>query len=300
MEGWGVQHSERSGQLFALLGFAVLSVGDGVIKTIAGDWSPAAAGALRFAIGAVLLSALLRRVEGAQAFIPLNPWLQIGRGACLGLTTTFFFWAIFMMPLADTMALTFVAPVLTALLSGPLLGEKVRRQVFIASLFALIGVVIVLRPNFAEWGFLSLLPLLSALFFSLMVILNRASAGQGSALSMQMFIAVVAAPIMLITATLGHHSGIEVLRVGVPDWTVVARCALVAVLASGAHTLVYVGTQRAGASSVAPMSYIQVVVATIIGWSVFGDIPDAMTFLGVAVIIGAGLYLWQSSERQPA
>ena len=295
-----MHHSERSGILLALCGFALLSVGDAVIKTMAGEWSPLAVASVRFAIGATGLSALLAMTEGRKAFRPANPRLQFARGVCLAAASLMFFSAIFVMPLATAMALAFVSPVIVAVLSGPLLGEKVRPAVWVASAVALIGVALVLRPNLSALGLVALLPLASALFFALMVIANRASAGQGSALSMQVFMQVGAMPVLLLAAFGGHFSGVEALEITMPDWTVIARCAVVAVTASSAHWLVYMGTQRAGASTIAPTTYVQMLVATSLGWWWFGDVPDLMTLVGAAVIIGAGLILWWSTPRGPS
>ena len=289
------EHDERTGIALAIAGFASLSLGDAIIKTMAGEWSPLAVAALRFTIGAAGLSLLLWRAEGASGFRPSHPRLQLARGFCLALATLCFFSAIFVMPLASAMALAFVAPIFTALFSGPLLGEKVRPATWLASAIALGGVALVLRPNLAELGLAALLPLASAFFFSLMVISNRASAGQGSALSMQAFIAIVAAPVLILAALLGHASGAPSLRIGMPDWSVVARCAIVAVTASAAHWLAYLDTMRAGASTIAPTTYVQMLVAIALGWWWFGDVPDAATLGGAAIIIGAGLVLWRAT-----
>lgn len=294
-----MQHTERSGILIALCGFALLSVGDAVMKTIAGEWSPLAAAALRFAIGSVGMSVLLAASEGSEAFRPRNPPLQAARGFCLAAASLCFFSAIFVMQLATAMALAFVSPMIVALLSGPLLGEKVRPAVWIASLVALVGVMLVLRPNLADLGLVALLPLASAFFFALMIIANRASAGQGSALSMQVFVQLGAMPALLIAAISGHISGIDSLEVTWPDWTIVARCAAVAVTASAAHWLAYIGTQRAGASTIAPTTYVQMLVASFMGWWWFDDVPDLFTLAGAAIIIGAGLLLWWTTPRVP-
>lgn len=283
--------------LLALCGFALLSCGDAVIKTMADEWSPLAVGALRFTLGAIGLSALLALNEGARGFRPSRPLLQVARGLCLAIASLLFFCAIFVMPLAEATAVAFLSPLLTALLSGPLLGEKVRPQVWIASLVAFAGVTLVLQPNVAELGWLGLLPLASATFFSLMMIANRAVAGQGSSLSMQVFVALTAAPVLTVAAIAGQASGVELLRVTWPDWTVIARCAVVALSASTAHWLIYLGTTRAGAAMVAPMTYVQLLVASVLGWLLFGDRPGLSTLAGAAVIVCAGLYLWHSGRN---
>ena len=295
-----MQKSERSGILIALCGFALLSFGDAVIKTMAGELSPLLVAAIRFALGSAGLSLLLARTEGPRAFRPQSPRLQAARGFCLAAASLCFFSAIFVMPLATAMALAFVSPVIVALLSGPLLGEKVRPATWGASLIALAGVALVLRPNLAALGLVALLPLASAFFFALMILANRASAGQGSALSMQVFVQIGAMPLLILAAIGGHFSGVESLRITVPDWSVVARCAVVAVTASSAHWLAYIGTQRAGAATIAPTTYIQMLVATFLGWWWFDNVPDLLTLAGAAIIIGAGLLLWWSTPREPA
>lgn len=292
--------TERTGLAYAVAGFMCLSVGDAVVKSMADAWPAYAVAALRFSIGAIGLSFLLWRSEGRQAFVPTNPWLQIARGSCLSLATVCFFSAIYIMPLAEAMAIAFLSPVLTQLLAGAVLGEKVRPAVWLVSLVALAGVAIILRPNLALLGWAALLPLISAVFFSLLMITNRASAGQGSALSMQVFVAGVCAPILVLAALGAKVSGVPALDFGWPSWDVVARCAVVAVTASTAHWLAYVGTMKAGAGQVAPAIYVQMLVAIALGWWWFGDKPDLLTLAGAGLIIAAGLYLWRDGLRQNA
>ena len=88
------------------------------------------------------------------------------------------------------------------------------------------------------------------------------------------------------------------LELGVPDWTIIARCAVVACSASFAHWAIYKGTVKAGAAAIAPMTYVQLLVATVMGIAVFGDWPDGPTLLGSALIIAAGLWLWRSGSRR--
>ena len=114
-------------------------------------------------------------------------------------------------------------------------------------------------------------------------------------------VAVFAAPILIVAAPLFAATGVERFALGWPNWSVLARCAFVALTATCAHWLVYLGTTRAGAASVAPMMYVQLLVASVIGWAWFGDHPDALTLLGAGIIVAAGLYLWRAGQvREPA
>jgi drug/metabolite transporter (DMT)-like permease len=293
-------HNQTSqGVLMALAGFALLSCGDAVVKTMSADWSPLGVAALRFSIGAIGLSVLLLMKEGAAGFVPQSLPLQIGRGACLAVASLCFFWAIFLMPLADAMAIAFMAPIFVALLSRPLLAEKVPPAIWLVCLISFAGVGLILRPKVGAFGWAAFLPLLSSIFFALMVILNRASAGQGSVLSMQAFIAIFATPFLIAAAWLGHSFGGPGLHMDWPSWDVAARCAFVAVSATSAHWLIFMGTERAGAASIAPTTYVQMLVAITLGYAVFGDVPDWLTLAGAASIIIGGVILWRSSRRGP-
>ncbi|KEO88275.1 hypothetical protein EH30_02535 [Erythrobacter sp. JL475] len=291
---------ERSGLGYAVAGFAILSMGDAVVKSMAGEWPPYAVAALRFSIGACGLSLLLLRQEGPRAFIPQKPWLQVARGLCLALASVCFFSAIYIMPLAEALAIGFLSPILTQAFAGLLLGEKVRPKVYLVSLVALAGVVIILRPNLALLGLGALLPLVSATFFALLMVSNRASAGQGSALSMQVFVAAFSIPILIAVCIAAKVSGVPELDFGWPSWDVALRCAVVAVTATTAHWLAYVGTSRAGAAQVAPAIYVQLIVAVVLGWAFFDDVPDLYTGIGASLIIASGLYLWRDGLKASA
>lgn len=293
-------HPERSGLLFALAGFTLLSTGDAVVKSMAGQWAPTAIAALRYLLGAAGLGAILLVRQGPRAFVMPVPHIQAIRGLAVALATVGFFSAVFVMPLAAATALTFTSPMITALLAALILHEPARRETWIASSAAFAGVLIVLRPNFAAVGWAALLPLLSALGMSVVMIANRSVAGKASPLAMQAFIAAIATPFLLLAATGFHFSGIARFQVGWPDWSVIARCAIVAITATSAHWLIYLGTTRAGAASVAPMTYVQLLVASLLGWLFFDSHPDGMTLLGAAIIVGAGLYLWRSGQVRAA
>jgi drug/metabolite transporter (DMT)-like permease len=287
-----MKSGERKGLLAALAGFALFSLGDTVTKTMAGEWSPLAVAALRFGLGALVLGVMLARSEGRAAFRPSNPWLQVARGAALAVATSGFFCAVFIMPLATAISIAFFAPALTALLSGPLLGERVRPATWLAISIAFAGVLVILQPSVIALGWPALLPLLTAAGMSLLVIANRASAGAGSALSMQFFLATVTAALLTVAALAGGLSGVTFFHLGWPDWTIVARCLVVMLTGTTGHWLIYYGTTRAGAATVAPATYIQLITASAMGWLVFGNLPTLAT-LGVAVIIVvAGLILW--------
>ncbi|MGB5078472.1 MAG: DMT family transporter [Sphingorhabdus sp.] len=288
--------SARSGLLFALCGFALLSVGDAIIKSIAGAWPGTAVAALRYCLGATGLGIILLVKDGRNGFTMPRPKIQLLRGFAVAAATIFFFSSIFLMPLAEATAIGFTSPILTAVLSAILLKERTSYQTWIASILAFFGVLLIMRPNVAELGWVAFMPLAAAGSMAFMMIGNRAVAGAGSALLMQFLIASIAVPFVVGAAIVGHLSGIDTLFVSVPDWTVVARIGIVAVTATIAHWLIFMGTTRASASDIAPMTYVQLLVATALGILVFADWPDALSLAGSAIIVLAGFLLWKNKH----
>ena len=294
-----MQQSDRAGLLFALAGFMLLSIGDVIVKSVSDEWTPTAVAAFRYCLGAAALSALLLVQEGAAPFrtIP-SPVVQAMRGLGVAVATLAFFGSVWLMPLADAVAITFTQPMITAFLAWAFLGERLRISTILATIVAFIGVLIVLRPNFAEIGWAALLPLLCALGMATLVTANRAARGAGSALAAQVYVAVGAAVILTTAAVVGNASGIEGVEWYWPEWHVLARTAVVAATASTAHWLIFMGTQRAGAATIAPMTYVQIIVAASLAWIFFDERPDAIAMGGASLIIGAGLWLWHTGRKR--
>jgi drug/metabolite transporter (DMT)-like permease len=279
-----------------LCGFALLSIGDAVIKSIAGAWPGTAVAALRYSIGAIGLGTLLFLTEGRQGFAMPLPKLQWLRGFSVAMATICFFSSIFLMPLADATAIGFTSPMITAIFSAIFLHERTHATKWIAIFVAFGGVLMIMRPNVMELGWVALLPLAAAMSMAFMIIGNRAVAGTGSPLLMQFLVASLAVPFILGAAFIGHFSGLEVLHVGVPDWTIIARCTLVAVTASFGHWMIYMATTRASAAEIAPMTYVQLLIAVGLGIILFGDWPDLTSLAGAGIIVASGLILWRGSR----
>ncbi|MEH6662873.1 MAG: DMT family transporter [Parasphingorhabdus sp.] len=285
------------GITLALVAFAGFPLGDAVIKSMAGDWPAPAVAALRFAIGALALALILFMREGRRGFQVNRPWLHVARGFALFVGTISFFSAIYIMPLADAVAISFINPILTALFSGWFLKEKMPPRTWVATIIAFAGVLIMLRPNVAAFGWVAILPLISAFAMSTMLILNRMVSTQRSIFAAQFYIAFWAAIFLIIASLIGHWL-VPVMAVpGRPDWDVVLRCVLVALTATGCHFLLFMATMRTTAAAIAPIVYIQLLIATAISVFVFDDPIDRTAMFGGLLIIFSGLLLWRSSRK---
>lgn len=287
-----MQQSDRAGLLYALAGFCTLSIGDAIIKGMAGEWPAPAMAATRYIAGTILLAFLILRHEGARILrLPRDP-LQWLRGIAISLSAMGMFLAVWIMPLAEATTIAFTQPMITAVLAMVFLHERARVSTWIATLVAFGGVFVVLRPNFVVAGWGVLFPLLGATGMAVTIIANRASTGRASVLAMQYYMSVTAMIFLVGATAAGHFAGPGTFRMDWPHWSVIARCAFIGLSATLAQWLIFMGTVKAGAGTVAPMTYGQLLMAVALGWVFFGDRPDPMGSLGAAIIIGAGLYLW--------
>ena len=296
-----MRQSDRAGLLFALAGFCTLSIGDAIIKGMAGLWPATAMAATRYMVGSGVLAFMLARAEGVGALkLPRDP-LQWVRGIAISCSAMGMFLAVWVMPLATATTIQFTQPMITAILAAVLLREPARPSTWIATAVAFGGVFLALRPNFATAGWGVLFPVMGATGMAVTIIANRRSAGRASTLALQYYMSVTAM-IFLAAATVAMHFwGPANFHVHGTDWTVIARCAVIGLTATLAQFLIFMGTTKAGAGTIAPMTYGQLLMATLFGYVFFGDTPDALSFLGAAIIIGAGLFLWWMGRvREPA
>ena len=266
-----------------------------MVKSIAGEWPAHAVSALRYSVGAAGLTAWVAWRHGRAGFVMPMPMVQLGRGAAVALATLCFFMGVMAMPLADATAIQFTSPIMTALLAPFVLREATGRATWAATLLAFAGVLIVLRPNLMEIGAAALFPVGAAFGMSWLMMLNRMAAGAAPVMVMQWLVATVAAPLLVAAAAILHFAGFEIPP---PSALTVAKCVAVALLATLGHALIFEAVSRASASSVAPMTYVQLIVAAGLGWALFGDPPDAATFGGAALIIAGGLVLWRAQKAR--
>jgi drug/metabolite transporter (DMT)-like permease len=293
-----MQNTDRAGLLYALAGFCTLSIGDAIIKGMAGDWPAPAMAATRYVAGTILLAFLLARYEGKAALALPRDKLQWVRGIAISLSAMGMFLAVWIMPLAEATSIFFTQPMITAVLAWALLGERARLSTWVATLVAFGGVFIVLRPSFAVAGWGALLPLLGAAGMAVTIIANRAVTGRASVLAMQYYMSVTAMIFLSVVTVAGHFSGAEGFTLQWPHWSVVARCVFIGLSATLAQWLIFMGTVKAGAGTVAPMTYGQLLMAVVLGWTFFGDRPDLTSLLGASIIIGSGLYLWYAGRMK--
>ena len=254
---------------------------------------------LRYAAHVVLLSVFLRVWNDLTPFKTKHPWLQLVRGLCLLGATFFNFWALRYLQLAETSAIMFTAPLVVTALAGPLLGEKIGVRRWAAVGVGFVGVLVVLRPGTGAMHPAALLSVCGMINYSIYVVLTRRMHRTENSTSMLMLSALVGVVILLPVAPSA------VLDLDGWQWVLAL---LMGLFGATGHYALTVAHRYSSASTLAPFIYAQIVWMILFGWAIFHQIPDVWTFVGTAIIAGAGLYVLHRervrgqviSQRDPA
>ena len=224
---------------------------------------------------------------------------EAARGFCLAIATWLFFVALKTLPMAEAISIFFIEPMILTILAALLLGERIRARRITAVIVGFIGAIIVIQPSFDVFGWPALLPLGTAFFFALYMIITRVVAQAKHPIESQVSMSAFALLTILILAALNDFTGLESRSWRLPDLTEFGVLLTLGFFATSGHLMVVFALQRADAGLLAPFQYLEVVTASLLGYVIFQDLPKNTTILGVSIIIGSGLYLIHR-ERQTA
>jgi drug/metabolite transporter (DMT)-like permease len=211
--------------------------------------------------------------------------------------TGLFFAAVREMPLANAIAIFFVEPFILTLLGALFLGEAVGLRRIMACTVGFGGALLVIQPSFSELGFVALYPLGTALCFALYMVMTRSMAQRLSPITLQAYTAIAASAIILPLLFAFDGTGNTALDPAMPHGLAVYTLLGVGVVSTISHLFISLALKFAPAATIAPLQYLEIVAATSLGYFVFSDIPDALTFLGIAIIVSAGLYVFARERR---
>ncbi|RBI87011.1 EamA/RhaT family transporter [Rhodosalinus halophilus] len=225
-------------------------------------------------------------------------WLRhLLRGVLLLTATGCFFTALRFMPIANALSIFFVAPFILTILGGLMLKEEVGPRRIAACAVGFLGALLVIQPSFADLGAVALLPLGTALCFAFYMVLTRRMAQRTHPIALQAWTATAASAVVLPALWLLDGSGIAALDPVRPTGLALWTLAGVGVMATVSHLFISFALRLAPAATIAPLQYLEIVAAVALGYWVFGDFPDALTWAGIAVIVGAGLYVFARERR---
>jgi drug/metabolite transporter (DMT)-like permease len=273
----------------ALLLFACM---DSTTKYLTAHFEVPAIVAARYLGNLLLMTLLLGPSHGRRLVATQRTGLVIVRALCLAAASLFVGLALQSMPVAETTAITFLAPILVVIAAGPLLGERIGRLGWLAAVLGFAGVLLIARPGGALAA--------TGVAFALCAVL----AGLGYQLLSRVLAATEQTAAMLFYTALAGSIGFGLAL----PWFIGGRMPTgfeVLLLASlGAygglgHFLFTAAFRHAPASLLAPLNYLQLLWAGLLGWLAFGHVPDRLSLAGMAVIAASGVLVALKTKRPP-
>jgi drug/metabolite transporter (DMT)-like permease len=278
--------------ILLMLGFCVLApMGDAVAKILGETVPLGQLLVIRFAVQAIILIPMVWATKLA--------WRMSGRVLQLAFLRTVLhifgigamYTALQYLPLADAVAIAFVMPFIMLLLGKYVLDEEVGARRLIACSVGFVGTLLVVQPSFAEVGWPALLPLVVALNFSFFMLITRKIAKETNPIGLQAVSGVMAVCIIVPLLAITASSGIDALTLMAPsafEWTMLWA---IGALGTMAHLLMTWSLRYAPSATLAPMQYLEIPIATVIGFWVFQDLPNGMAAVGIAITVTAGVYI---------
>jgi drug/metabolite transporter (DMT)-like permease len=270
-----------------LTAIALFSINDALGKWLLSTYSVTQLLLVRSLAALVLLVPFILRA-GAKAFTQAaRPRLQLARVVLSTFEVVMFFWAVSYLPLADTVTFYLAGPIYVTALSVVLLGEHVGWRRWAAVVTGFCGVLLALRPSAASLTLPALIALVGSVCFAFVMIVTR--------LLRETPNTVLISGQIVGTLLLGIM--VAPFRWVQPSMLDLALMALFGVLSIVALACVNLSLKLTAASVVVPYQYTLIVWAIVLGYLVFGDVPDALTLSGAAVIVFSGLYIFWREQR---
>ena len=240
---------------------------------------------LRYAFQAVVMALWLAR-SPPGSFHAAHPRFQLLRGSLLLFTSAMIFFGLQHMPVAELTAINMLAPLLVTLLAAWLLHEAVSRLRWALVWGGLLGAIIVIRPGSGVFGWAVLFPLAGAFTYAAFQVLTSRMSALDNPYTTHFWTGLTG--MLIVTPLLLWNAGdmlAAARAAGSAQWAVLA---LVAALGTTGHLLLILALGMAPTATLMPFVYTQIPLATALGWWVFGRLPDAVAWLGMAVIMACG------------
>ncbi|MFC1665915.1 DMT family transporter [Pseudomonadota bacterium] len=270
------------GILFMVIAVTFNGIKDGLAKILVLNYSPIFLIWSQLAVTYLVLLPVIVYQHGPRIIVPLHFWLQILRGVCLALGVGCFYTAVQYIPLADGTAVVFTTPLVVALLSPLLLGEKVNLRHWVTVVVGFVGVLLILRPDLEGSRLGYFIALGSGISLGFFFILTRKLASTTSTWVAAAYTPMAGA-ILLLPAIPFVWIAPEIKDF----WLFFGFYVL-----STAGQFFMVTSFRFGpAAVIAPFHFTQIITTTIFGLIVFSEFPESLTWVGIAIVISASIYL---------
>ena len=247
--------------------------------------------AARFIVQCALMAPFIAAMR-LTLHVAREQWLPLISRAILLLFATFcFVTAIRVMPLADALAIVFVAPFIVLLVGKFYLGEDVGPRRVGACFVGFIGVLFVIQPSFAAFGAVALIPLGTAVAFAFYILVTRGLSRSMHPVALQFHTGLIASLVCTPVLILAQGSGSDLFDPVWPRGIAWLWLFGAGFFATVSHMMMTYALSLAPSATLAPLQYFELPVATLFGYLVFHDFPNVLSLIGIVIIIGAGLYM---------
>ncbi len=195
------------------------------------------------------------------------------------------------MPIADALAIVFIEPFILLILGYFLFGNPVGPRRIAASVVGFAGALLVIQPSLTHYGTAALYPLISAFCFAFYMLITQAIATGMHPVTQQLHTSIAGSLICLPILLWANGTGLTELDPVMPQGLNWLWLFGVGFWAAASHMCMTVALKCAPASTLAPLHYLEIVTAVTLGYLVFGDFPNALTWAGIAIIVTSGLYI---------
>jgi drug/metabolite transporter (DMT)-like permease len=190
------------------------------------------------------------------------------------------------LPLADAIAIIYVLPFITLLLGHYVLSEEVGARRLIACIVGFFGTMLVVQPRFAEVGLVALLPLGSALSIAFFLLVTRFIAKDADPVALQTVTGLAGTPVF--AAIILFVPGFEWQAMTGTQWAILLGASLIGTVT---HLLLTWAMRYAPSATLAPVQYLEIPFATLIGFMLFSEYPNGLAAVGILITLASGLYL---------
>lgn len=269
------------------IGFMLAAMFAFSLNDVMGKWLVATYGVaqlllIRSFAGALMLAPAIHRTGWRTVAFPERPWLHVLRAFCSTAEVAFFYWAVIYLPLANAVAFYLAGPIFVTLMAVLFLKEQVGWRRWTAVGLGFVGVLIAVNPTGDGMGWPALIALAGTILFAALNILTRKLAGTNEVtlvswqVASALLFGLLVAPFRWVPPSLFDFLALM----------------LLGIVANLAHMGVNRALRYAPAAVVVPYQYTLIVWAVLLGWLFFGDWPALHVFVGSAIIVAAGLYIF--------
>ena len=293
--------SDHKGIMLIVFGMLIFSFQDALIKGLSTEASLLQIFVLRGVLGILFLSVFLKFTKRPISFRSKQPLIAITRSLMFPISFLCFYLAVAAMPIAEASALFFVSPIFMTILSKVILKNKVGIHRIGAIIIGFVGILLIIKPEFNNFNWVMILPIITAFCYSLSMILTILTKESDSVFEQTSHVYIgsilVGMTVYLIFGRYGnHYNNNPSLSYLLREWDfdniiLISKILMISIFGTVGIFCLINAYRISVASIIAPFEYTIIIYALVIGYLLFDEILDYTSLIGITLIVLSGLYI---------